>query len=462
MYLFLVLFLVFFSICFGRIAFVLWLQQIMEYKITHTPLRKHYDLISAIRRLMRDAPIKVELFHIKGHQDDVSEAKLDWFALLNIDMDANAKAHWTMVHDDDDAPRHELIPGEGWPLWIGFEKTTGDIRTAITKEVHAADLEQHWTKRKRFPAPRPCYDTTHRLVGNSSRYAQLYSESTAMGDQTSVGSCSCRKMDAKEKDVAQQWMPKMWERNDSACAPMPRSRALAVWHRAMEDLNTWMKNQKTHPGIRAAVIKHLTAWQADNPVPPLGGQPFFDLPTAILNQNAVGWQAFIEGCPTKGWRESQQQYNEYLRSRKTGLRWLSALIRKLWQVAWDMWEHRNSILHDKEKGQAALEREDKIREEFEEGWDKLNRDAKLMFRPGLHRVLQFKAGPQKAWIARVEMARQRAAVRQGEMEDNEGWRDQWQHLRLYWYKSNMSWKTKQLIASKNACTNTKNAVPTFS
>ena len=152
----------------------------------------------------------------------------------------------------------------------------------------------------------------------------------------------------------------------------------------------------------------------------LGGQTFFDLPTAIRNQNEVGWQAFIEGCPTKGWQESQQQYYEFLRSRKTGLRWLSALIRKLWQVAWDMWEHRNGILHDKEKGQAALEREDKIREEFEEGWDELDRDAKLMFRPGLQRVLQFKAGPQKAWIARVETARKRAAVRQGEMEDNEG------------------------------------------
>jgi hypothetical protein len=85
-----------------------------------------------------------------------------------------------------------------------------------------------------------------------------------------------------------------------------------------------------------------------------------------------------------------------------------------------MWEHGNGILHNKEKGQAALEKEDKIRDEFEEGWDKLDSDAKLMFRPGLQRVLQFKAGSQKAWIARVETARQRAAVRQGEMEDNEG------------------------------------------
>jgi hypothetical protein len=76
--------------------------------------------------------------------------------------------------------------------------------------------------------------------------------------------------------------------------------ALEVWHKAMEELNTWMKNQKTHPGIRAAVIKHLTEWQADDPVPPLGGQMFFGWPIATRNQNAVGWQAFIKGCPTKG------------------------------------------------------------------------------------------------------------------------------------------------------------------
>jgi hypothetical protein len=29
----------------------------------------------------------------------------------------------------------------------------------------------------------------------------------------------------------------------------------------------------------------------------------------------------------------------------TGKRWVIALIRKLWLVAWDLWEHRNGILH---------------------------------------------------------------------------------------------------------------------
>ena len=197
-------------------------------------------------------------------------------------------------------------------------------------------------------------------------------------------------------------------------------RAKVQWKKSLETLNSWMKEQKTHPGIRVVVIAHLTKWQENGPDPTLDGQEFFDLPAAIMNQNEVGWQAFIEGCPAQGWRDSQQQYYMYIGSKKTGLRWLSALIRKLWQVAWDMWEHRNGILHDKEKGQAALEREERIRDEFDEGWAALDRDTRLMFRPGLAKVLRFKAGPQRAWLARVETARQRAAVRQGEREGNEG------------------------------------------
>jgi hypothetical protein len=191
-------------------------------------------------------------------------------------------------------------------------------------------------------------------------------------------------------------------------------RAKAQWKKSLETLDSWMKEQKTHPGIRAAVIGHLISWQEDGAEPTLIGQQFFGLPEAIANQNEIGWQAMIDGSPAQGWRAAQQQYYVYIKSKKTGLRWLSALIRKMWQVSWDMWEHRNGILHDKEKGQAALERAGQIRDEFDEGWEELDRDARLLFRPGVARVLKYQAAQQKAWIARIETARLRAAVRQTE------------------------------------------------
>jgi hypothetical protein len=63
-------------------------------------------------------------------------------------------------------------------------------------------------------------------------------------------------------------------------------------------------------------------------------------------QDALGWQPFLEGGIANDWQFAQQTYFKSLRSKKSGRRWVSALIRKLRTVAWDQWEHRNSILHD--------------------------------------------------------------------------------------------------------------------
>ena len=41
----------------------------------------------------------------------------------------------------------------------------------------------------------------------------------------------------------------------------------------------------------------------------------------------------------------QGTYFKYLGVRKTGKRWVAALIQKLWGVSWDQWENRNEALH---------------------------------------------------------------------------------------------------------------------
>jgi len=78
------------------------LKEVTKADIAVSPNQRHYDLISGIRRLLREAPISIELFHVKGHQDDDPTAVLDRFALMNVEMDTAAKAHWFRHHDDDD------------------------------------------------------------------------------------------------------------------------------------------------------------------------------------------------------------------------------------------------------------------------------------------------------------------------------------------------------------------------
>ena len=54
----------------------------------------------------------------------------------------------------------------------------------------------------------------------------------------------------------------------------------------------------------------------------------------------------VEGLPTRHWRHIVQCANKSGDSIEKGLRWTSALIRKNWEISWDMWVARNDLVHN--------------------------------------------------------------------------------------------------------------------
>jgi hypothetical protein len=143
---------------------------------------------------------------------------------------------------------------------------------------------------------------------------------------------------------------------------------------------------------------------------------FYALPAVVQKQDAIGWQSFLEGRPLLGWSEVQHRYYEFLDSRRTGLRWLTALIQKLWDVAWDMWDHRNRVLHDQEHSVARDLQIQQITDEFATGSVGLAREAKLLFSGGLQSLLQRLPAYQTAWLIRIQAARARAERRDGQRQ----------------------------------------------
>ena len=66
------------------------------------------------------------------------------------------------------------------------------------------------------------------------------------------------------------------------------------------------------------------------------------LQTAVLAQEMIGWQAFMEGCLSISWR---CHASTFLPKKYSPRRWTSLLVKKLWLVAFDMWDHRCKLLH---------------------------------------------------------------------------------------------------------------------
>ena len=67
-----------------------------------------------------------------------------------------------------------------------------------------------------------------------------------------------------------------------------------------------------------------------------------------------------------------------MKSRKSSLQWMAALIQKLWEVSWDMWDHCNKELYAGTEIQQQITHSlvnDKIKALYEGGAQQLPQDV---------------------------------------------------------------------------------------
>ena len=217
-------------------------------------------------------------------------------------------------------------------------------------------------------------------------------------------------------------MMKLWKQRETAKCPRCSEEnedashvwkcqgegANEVWENSMEKLRIWLQKKKTQPNVAKLICDRLIAWRCDT-APGVHPSTYRGIRSALENQEKVGWQAMLEGAPAIGWREVQQSYYEWLGLRKTGLRWLSALVQKLWDVAWDQWNHRNGILHDNDESLVSVLQDLKIKEQYQQGSSGSTKDGQTVFRMGLVRTLKLSKELKTAWLIRIVESRQRCS-----------------------------------------------------
>jgi hypothetical protein len=107
----------------------------------------HYDMILAIRSIRQRTHCDWVWRHVKGHQDDTGEA-LDFWALLNVQMDTDAKQHWADTHNSA-VPYHRIC-GEPWRLWLGPQKITSDLSQTLQEFCSAQTATTYWRSKPRI------------------------------------------------------------------------------------------------------------------------------------------------------------------------------------------------------------------------------------------------------------------------------------------------------------------------
>jgi len=180
--------------------------------------------------------------------------------------------------------------------------------------------------------------------------------------------------------------------------PNPTTREL--WEKSIKQLDDWLKVEGTERLIRKQLLHGLRTWTTPE-------QLLHTPESPLAAQERLGKQYMWDGWLSTEWRQQQDQIWQQIRSRKSSRWWTSEIIKKLWNIAWDMWEQRNDALHESEQNREAIlgrDTNNKIKQAYAIGMGQLARtDFGLMANTLEHHLGQ-PHHTQKLWLESIAAA----------------------------------------------------------
>ena len=359
-----------------------------------------FDLIRTIRHHLVQSPLEWKHRHVKGHQDDFKgHTELDYWAQANVEADSLAKAYWRRKYTYNRArPRPKRMPGEGWRLYIGNRIITQDVADEIYHHSYKHRMEGYWKGKGRIAegamekvdwglykatiriTPWSKIQWTHKhFSGFEATNYMLHKYGERMDDK-------CPRCDAVERHTHI-----LQCKDDDATTTFDKLRST---------YDTWLQ-RTTSDWIRMAVLEQVDAYRQQRSVTASMLWPD-EIQDAVAAQHRMGDRSFIEGCLHADWERLQEDHLIQTQSRRSPRRWVKELILKTWMISWDMWDHRNGLVHGhketkREQIIAALDAEIRDIHEFGATHKFLPRVARQFFKNPLDDVLKKTEYQKRVW-----------------------------------------------------------------
>jgi hypothetical protein len=313
------------------------------------PKDPDFDIYMELYHLKYNTPVTWNAKWVRGHQDEsVPVTELDPWALLNIDMDRKAKDHWQRLDLNRPAP-FSLPTNNGiWSVWIhGQRITRWDSKTSDDLYFNA-EARKHWAT-KYVSFHEMDFDAIRMAYRSLTLYYQLRVPKW-IGRRLPVGSHTAHWKESNSPHCPRCNHPNETHLHIVRCQHPGVNQRVSQW---LDNLELWLAKNHTHPDIRFGVISLLRASTRSLPWTPPNTTEV-TIRNAFRQQQRLGTDTLMFGWWATGWAEAQHGYLLSISRRTTGKRWLSRLIKKQWEIAWDLWRHRMEVATTKDSFSLAL------------------------------------------------------------------------------------------------------------
>jgi hypothetical protein len=263
-------------------------------------------------------------------------------AQLNVEMDHTAKAYWThlMIHSKA-AHRVQQFPifGEEWQIWDRDQK----LSNPSSKELYEIMQDSHthmWWVREGYVRGdihgQIDYDATKDAMRSLPEARRRYVTKTASFN------CGVGTTLVTWKHQLTAECPRCSHKQETTLHVQQCQGygADEVFQKGIMRLDNYLVAEDTSEDLRTAIVECIQRWRKQEPIR-LRDFPL-EIREVIGQQHQVGWLAFTECLPVKGWRRLHQQHLQQEGLRRSSRRWIRGLLRQLHYINHNQWKHVKS------------------------------------------------------------------------------------------------------------------------
>ena len=302
------------------------------------------DIAFELNARIRASPVKVKLYHVKGHQDeDTAYELLPLEAQLNCDMDEKVGTFLNEnltqnpqypifeslryivringVNTPNKIPS-KLIASYNDDAWILHAKKRLGINPRVVKKVEWLPVSKLLKK----PAFRGTYvKNIHHELNTMPRCKQWKTAAS--------GKCPLCK---KKKET--------WEH----VLQCKSEHSVRTRKECLTELKTVLRALKTHPSLQNLLLYNIDRWISKKGprMPRISDIDERDVLTVFEAQDVIGWNACIQGLLSEEWGNLQQKHytRNQFGNRYTRDRWYAKVVSSLLELNRKMWKNRCDVV----------------------------------------------------------------------------------------------------------------------
>jgi hypothetical protein len=348
----------------------------------------HFDIINTTQAVLRQSVLKWNTLHVRGHQ---TVFPLEREAALNEEMDLRCKDYWEKA-DWSNIPWFHME----WQVFITNRCLSSNLAQEIRQHCSIVRAEKYWNGKSLLAQDDIDWDVLKLANKAATRARRTWITKHSSGF-CSVG-IMAKRMGLRPTDECPRCSEPETAEHVWTCKS---EEATVLWNQCMEGLQQHMEERQTDPEIRAKILEGLKCWREGSKI---SNEAQSSAQSVAVLQEDIGWKHFFEGRHHCMWRQLQSEYFQTIRSLKSSKRWSTAIIKKLWEIAWDLWEQRNGRLHHKEEGHVMAETEIQIQNLWTDQRIRQTPSIRKLLPGKVEELLAKSVQQRQQWLIRVETA----------------------------------------------------------